>query len=103
VADHWVKILGHQNKNLPIIQVRTGVAQPSITKTLLDRGCSRKPRFRTSLCLVGTSVIDLAAPEGIEPSTSDLEGPCSIQLSYGAAIGVLRQSPISCKGKCHEN
>lgn len=28
---------------------------------------------------------ELAAPEGLEPSTSDLEGPCSIQLSYGAA------------------
>ena len=28
----------------------------------------------------------MAAPEGLEPSTSDLEGPCSIQLSYGAAV-----------------
>jgi hypothetical protein len=28
----------------------------------------------------------MATPEGIEPSTSDLEGPCSIQLSYGAAV-----------------
>ena len=27
----------------------------------------------------------LATPEGLEPSTPDLEGPCSIQLSYGAA------------------
>ena len=31
--------------------------------------------------LLRTKVV---TPEGIEPSTSDLEGPCSIQLSYGA-------------------
>ena len=34
---------------------------------------------------ITTTIQVLAAPEGIEPSTSDLEGPCSIQLSYGAA------------------
>ena len=27
----------------------------------------------------------MAGPEGLEPSTSDLEGPCSIQLSYEPA------------------
>lgn len=31
----------------------------------------------------------LATPEGLEPSTPDLEGPCSIQLSYGAVCGAV--------------
>lgn len=31
----------------------------------------------------------LADPEGLEPSTLDLEGPCSIQLSYGSAFGAV--------------
>ena len=29
----------------------------------------------------------LASPEGLEPPTSDLEGRCSIQLSYGLTAG----------------
>ena len=33
----------------------------------------------------------------------DLEGPCSIQLSYGAADGLLRQRAPSIKGARHEN
>ncbi len=37
----------------------------------------------------------VVTPEGIEPSTSDLEGPCSIQLSYGATRA------FSGRGPCH--
>ena len=29
----------------------------------------------------------MASPEGLEPPTSDLEGRCSIQLSYGLVEG----------------
>jgi hypothetical protein len=45
----------------------------------------------------------LATPGGIEPPTPDLEGPCSIQLSYGAVGGFLRYAGASRKGACHEN
>ena len=33
----------------------------------------------------GANAMGMAGPEGLEPSTLDLEGPCSIQLSYGPA------------------
>lgn len=32
----------------------------------------------------------MAVPEGFEPSTSRLEGGCSIQLSYGTTRGSFR-------------
>lgn len=33
----------------------------------------------------------MAVPEGFEPSTSRLEGGCSIQLSYGTTLALLDQ------------
>jgi hypothetical protein len=45
----------------------------------------------------------VAGPEGLEPSTSDLEGPCSIRLSYGPAPqpfatgAQVRQASLSCR------
>ena len=41
---------------------------------------------RTQIRLYVTENTLLATPGGLEPPTPDLEGPCSIQLSYEAAL-----------------
>ncbi len=66
-------------------------------KTCVDpetTGCRSSERhFARVRSLTGK--FEMVTPEGIEPSTSDLEGPCSIQLSYGATRA------FSGRGPCH--
>ena len=38
-------------------------------------------------------------PPGFEPGTEDLEGPCSVQLSYGGLKGEKKTPPLSMKSK----
>ena len=59
--------------------MRSETGKNRLTRCALETGVSCA--LMTRLQQIGK----MAAPEGIEPSTSDLEGPCSIQLSYGAA------------------
>ena len=37
----------------------------------------------------------MASPEGLEPPTSDLEGRCSIQLSYGLVKSLVDPAVIA--------
>ena len=75
-----------------------GTACPTLGPRHGDRGVGvkvRKPfpsnpeplwQLRRTLRGEYLEKAEMATPGGIEPPTSDLEGPCSIQLSYGAAF-----------------
>jgi hypothetical protein len=55
---------------------------------VVDRGAHENGAFCALLWVIGNN-LELAIPEGIEPSTCRLEVGCSIQLSYGTAQGVF--------------
>ena len=46
-------------------------------------GCRSLVLSRDGNNMSGCSLCRVACPAGIEPATTDLEGRCSIQLSYG--------------------
>jgi transposase-like protein len=53
----------------------------SISSLCREFGISRVTGHK--IIVLGMYRRELASPEGLEPPTSDLEGRCSIQLSYG--------------------